>query len=274
MKKEKKLSKKASVKVWTVASKFQPNLSKNTSYDEAWEIIATEGELEGEIETSRLNQTKFILYRGEEQLKVYELGNIFKDGDYDWTIIYKTVCEDIVARRLYKKPKLSKKAQKAKDEEIAKLTAERKLREEQEDQAMLKEQQKQPEPEQSKEELKRLKFNLKMKIKTWTKKGKDVTELEAELDELNKKLETKKTQKSTKKNLDKKSSQKQHLEESIQEISQKVTKVSVKEKSSVKSKVNTSTDCIKSEISKSPKDDVKSKKTASQKKIKSTENNS
>ena len=273
-KKEKKLSKKASAKVWGVAAKFRPNLSKNTSYDEAWEIIATEGELEGDIEANKYGMTQFTLYRGEEVLHVYDLGVVFRDGDWDWTTIYKTVCEDVVARRLYKKPKLSKKAQKQKDEEIAKLAAERKLREEQEEQAMLKEQQKQPEPEQSKEELKRLKSNLKMRIKVWLRKGKDVTELEAELAELNRKLESKKTPKPTKKNLDKKSSQKQHLEEHIQEISQKATKVSAKEKSSVKSKINTSTDCIKSKISKSPKGDVKSKKTSSQKKIKSAENNS
>lgn len=256
MKKEKKLSKKASAKVWGVAAKFCPNLSKNTSYDEAWEIIATEGELEGDIEANKYGMTKFTLYRGEEVLHVYDLGVVFRDGDWDWTTIYKTVCEDVVARRLYKKPKLSKKAQKQKDEEIAKLAAERKLKEEQEEQAMLKEQQKHPEQEQSKEELKRLKFNLKMKIKTWLKKGKDVTELEAELDELNKKLESKKNPKSTKKNLDKKSSQKPDFPEIKQEISQKVTKVSAKEKSPVKSKINTS------------KDDVISKK-----KIKSKKNN-
>ena len=251
MKKEKKLSKKASAKVWGVAAKFCPNLSKNTSYDEAWEIIATEGELEGDIESNKYGMTKFTLYRGEEILKVYDLGVVFRDGDWDWTTIYKTVCEDVVARRLYKKPKLSKKAQKQKDEEIAKLAAERKLKEELEEQVMLKEQQKQPEPEQSKEELKRLKFNLKMKIKTWLKKGKDVAELEVELDEINKKLEAKKI----KKNHDEKSSQKQHLEEHIQEISSKMTKSTSKEKSPVKSK-----------ISKSPKGDVKSKKNAPQKK--------
>lgn len=245
-KKEKKLSKKASAKVWGVAAKFRPNLSKNTSYDEAWEIIATEGELEGDIEANKYGMTKFTLYRGEEVLHVYDLGVVFRDGDWDWTTIYKTVCEDIVARRLYKKPKLSKKAQKQKDEEIAKLAAERKLREEQEEQAMLKEQQKQPEQEQTKEELDRLKFNLKMKIKNWTKKGKDVTELEAELKEINEKIASKKETKKSKKNLDKKSSQKQHLEERIQEISQKTTKVSAKEKSTVKSKISKSPKKIKS----------------------------
>ena len=258
MKKEKKLSKKASAKVWGVAAKFQPNLSKNTSYDEAWEIIATEGELEGEIDVNKWGQGKFTLYRGEEVLKVYELDVIFRDGDWDWTTIYKTVCEDVVARRLYKKPKLSKKAQKQKDEEVARLAQERKLKEELEEQAMLKEQQKQPELEQTKEELDRLKFNLKMKIKNWTKKGKDVSELESELKEINEKIASKKESKKSKKNLDKTSSQKQHLEAHIQEISQKVTKVSSKEKSSVKSKINTSTDCIKSKVNTST-DCIKSK---------------
>ena len=236
MKKEKKLSKKASAKVWGVAAKFHPNLSKNTSYDEAWEIIATEGELEGEIDANKYGQGKFTLYRGEEVLKVYELDVIFRDGDWDWTTIYKTVCEDVVARRLYKKPKLSKKAQKQKDEEIARLAQERKMQEELEEQAMLKEQQKQPEQEQTEEELKRLKSNLKMRIKVWERKGKDATELNEELKMLEGKLAEKKANKNSKKNLDKKPSQKQHLDEHIQEISKKVNKVSPKEKSLEKSK--------------------------------------
>lgn len=242
MKKDKKLTKKASVKVWNVASKFHPNLSKNTSYDEAWEIIAKEGDLEGEIETSRFNQTKFILYRGEEQISIYELGAIFKDGDYDWTAIYKTVCEDVVARRLYKKPKLSKKAQKAKDEEIAKQVQARKLKEAQEEAIMVKEQQTKPEPEQTKEELDRLKFNLKMKIRNWAKKGKDVAELEEKLTELETKIKAKK-------NVNKKSKEKPQNSAHIQEISEKMTKSISKEKSSVKSK-----------ISKSSNGGVKSKK--------------
>ena len=229
MKKEKKLSKKVSAKVWGVAAKFQPNLSKNTSYDEAWEIIAAEGELEGEIETSRFNQTKFILYRGEEQLKVYELGNIFKDGDYDWTAIYKPVCEDVVARRLYKKPKLSKKAQKAKDEEIAKQVQVRKIKEEQEAKT-LKEQQNYSESYLSKEELDRLKFNLKMKIKNWTKKGKDISELEKELEEINVKIQSKKKLKKSDKNIGDIYSQKPNLSSQISKINTKVNKVSSKEK--------------------------------------------
>lgn len=224
---KKKLAKKASVKVWTVASKFQPNLSKNTSYDEAWEIIANEGDLEGEIETSRFNQTKFILYRGEEQLKVYELGNIFKDGDYDWTAIYKTVCEDVVARRLYKKPKLSKKAQKAKDEEIAKQIQIRKEKEQKEEAERLKEEAKTESYEHTPiTELRRLRDNLKMRIWDWKKKNKDITPLEIELAPIEQEIQARKNAK------------KPNLSSQISKIDTKVNKVSQKEKSPLKSKKN------------------------------------
>lgn len=225
MKQEKKMSKKASAKIWNVASKFKTNLSKNTSYDEAWEIIAEAGDLECSIYTNKLNHTKFTLYRGDEVISEYDLNNVFEEGDYDWTVIYKTVLDDIVARRLYKKQKISKRSQKKKDEVPTKQIKEckPKIKEETEKSNGDIEQ------PQSKEELKRLKFNLKMKIKNWSNKGKDVSELRNELDILENKLKS-----------SGKSTEKPILSSHIQEISNKVTKVSQKEKKSLKSKENKS----------------------------------
>ena len=63
---EKKLTKKASSKIYNVVIKFQPKASKLITYDEAWEVIANEGNLEGEVETKRNGDTKFILYKNDE----------------------------------------------------------------------------------------------------------------------------------------------------------------------------------------------------------------
>lgn len=229
MKKEKKMTKKASVKVWKIASQFQSNLSKNTSYDEAWEVIASNAELEGDIVSNKYGQVKFTLFRGEEVIDTYDFPGAFKDGDFDWNTIYKTVVENVVARRLYKVKKLGKRAQKKKDEEVAKLAKQRKELELQEEQMMLEQQQ--PKPEQSKEELKRLKFNLKMKIKHWTNKGKNTFELMKELQEIESKLKTFKQ-------LDEKSSQKHDFPAISKEISTKVKKSSSKDKKLVKSNKN------------------------------------
>ena len=161
MKKEKKMTKKASVKVWKIASKFQPSISKNITFDEAWEIIAKEGNLEGAIETNRNRVTVFKLYKNDDVIDTYNFPDSFKEGDWDWNTIYKTVLEDVISRRLYKTKKSNK----------------------QQIQKPIKSQ-------ESKEDLKRLKFNLKMKIKHWANKGKDVSELIKELQELESKLKS------------------------------------------------------------------------------------
>jgi hypothetical protein len=35
-----------------------------------------------------------------------------KQGDYDWNRIYKEVLEDIIKKKLYKRPKVSKRSKK------------------------------------------------------------------------------------------------------------------------------------------------------------------
>ena len=167
---EKKLTKKASSRIYNVVIKFQPKASKLITYDEAWEIIAKEGNLEGGLNTKRTGETIFTLYKNDEIIHEYNLTGTFKKdiGDWDWTTIYKTVLDDVVSRRLYKNNKI-KKSKKQIDKPIL------------------------PEKSLDKksidvDELKRLKFNLKMKIKNWTLKGKDTEELKKELSDIENKL--------------------------------------------------------------------------------------
>lgn len=175
MKQEKKLTKKASSRIYNVVIKFQPKASKLITYDEAWEVIANEGNLEGEVETKRNGDTKFILYKNDEIIHTYNLTGTFKPeiGDWDWTTIYKTVLEDVISRRLYKNAKKGKKKLEKP------VSIEKPLSKKEEKVIDI-------------EELKRLKFNLKMKIKNWTLKGKDTKELEKELSDIENKLKSNK----------------------------------------------------------------------------------
>lgn len=171
MKQEKKLTKKASSRIYNVVIKFQPKASKLITYDEAWEVIANEGNLEGEVETKRNGDTKFILYKNDEIIHTYNLTGTFKPeiGDWDWTTIYKTVLEDVISRRLYKNAKKSKKKLEKP------VSIEKPLSKKEEKVIDIK-------------ELRRQRDNLSVKIWDWKKKGKDVTELENKLHQLKEEL--------------------------------------------------------------------------------------
>lgn len=177
---EKKLTKKASSKIYNVVIKFQPKASKLITYDEAWEVIAKEGNLEGELETKRNGVTKFILYKNDEVVHEYDLTGTFKPeiGDWDWTTIYKTVLEDVVSRRLYKNVKIKKsKKSLEKPTSIEKPISKKESPKKEEKVIDIK-------------ELRRQRDNLSVKIWDWKKKGKDVVELEKKLEQLKEELKS------------------------------------------------------------------------------------
>lgn len=171
-----KYTKKATARIITEVLKLNPKVSKLTTLDqaytmlmEAWDIELSIGESNG-ITNCSLYRDDFIVYN-------WEFENIFdyKIGDWDWDVIYKKVLEDIIKNKLYKRPKLTKKKQKELDEQRKKQ----------------KELDEQPEiiPEKPKEtptpqELRKRRDNLSMKIRNWKKKGKDISELEKELNEI------------------------------------------------------------------------------------------
>jgi FtsZ-binding cell division protein ZapB len=132
----------------------------------------TEWDLELSVETKKT--TICQLYRDNETVYKWEFDDIFNEGDWDWNVIYKTTLEDIIKLKLYKRPKLTKKQLKQK-EEAKKL--EEKTKQEKQKPVVL---------QLSIEDLKKKRSNLSAKISNYRKQGKDVTSLEHEMDEIRK----------------------------------------------------------------------------------------
>lgn len=124
-----KYTRKASARIIKEILKFKPKVPGNTTFDQAFTILMEEWDLEMSIKRQYTGETICQLYRDEETVKewVYEndIAWIEKDGDWDWNIIFKDVLEDIIKLKLYKRPKLGKRAQKKQDEKVAKLKEER-----------------------------------------------------------------------------------------------------------------------------------------------------
>ena len=105
-----KESKKIPAKIYSFVEAIKPGISKNTSYDEAWDIIAEYGGLDGEVRsTHQTKQTRFILMRGEKEICDFDWDNkeVFKEseGDWDWTKIFSEVIEYVMKNKIVKKPR-------------------------------------------------------------------------------------------------------------------------------------------------------------------------
>ena len=108
--KHQKLSKKANTYVYGHVIKIDPKVSKNITYDGAYEILMEKWGMEGSIAyICKKNVTIFKVFRDEELIKEYEMYDVFEDGDWDWTTIYKTVLEDILKHKLFKPAKKTRK---------------------------------------------------------------------------------------------------------------------------------------------------------------------
>lgn len=107
-----KMSKKVNSYVLNQVLKIDSKVSKNTTYDMAYEILMENWDMYGSIETQRDRKTKFKLYREDEIIKIYEWDNIFNEGNWDWTNLYRDVLEDIIKNKLYKPIKKKKRSLK------------------------------------------------------------------------------------------------------------------------------------------------------------------
>ena len=176
-----KYTKKATAKIFAEVLKVDPKASKLTSLDQAYVILMTHWDLELSIYKPLREPTKVALFRDDLIVKEWKFENGWddKEGDFDWNTIYKDTLEDIIKHKLYKRPKLGKRAQKKYEEEVAKAKVELEKQEKIEDIPPIK-----PEPELSLEQLKKKKDNISAKLSMWKRKGKDVTELQKEYDEI------------------------------------------------------------------------------------------
>ena len=120
-----KISKKCTADILKHVQKIEPNISKNTTWDEAWNILSEAWEFEADLFHTVKEKTVFTLYRDGLLVETYKLGDMWDDkvGDFNYTDIFKSVLDNITKRRLYKRPKLGKRAQKKYDEEVEKAKA-------------------------------------------------------------------------------------------------------------------------------------------------------
>lgn len=120
-----KISKKCTADILKHVQKIEPTISKNTTWDEAWDILSQAWEFEADLTHTIKEKTVFTLYRDGLLVETYKLGDMWDEvkGDFNYTDIFKTVLDNITKRRLYKRPKLGKRAQKKYDEEVEKAKA-------------------------------------------------------------------------------------------------------------------------------------------------------
>ena len=173
-----KYTKKASARILKEVLKVNPKASGFTTLDQAFVILMTEWDMEMNIEESN-NITTCTLIRDDDKPKTWEFKDAWdeKIGDWDWNTIYKTVLEDIIKGRLYKRPKLGKRALKKIEKEKAEaaLKAHKEIEKKQKEENEIK----------LLENLKRRKGNLQVKKSDWKKKGKDISGIEKEIEDIN-----------------------------------------------------------------------------------------
>lgn len=126
-----KISKKCTADILKHVQKIEPTISKNTTWDEAWDILSQAWEFEADLAHTIKDKTIFTLYRDGLAVATYKLGDMWdeKTGDFNYTDIFRTVLDDVTKRRLYKRAKLGKRAQKEYDEKVAKAKKSRMVQE-------------------------------------------------------------------------------------------------------------------------------------------------
>ena len=110
-----KLSKKATADIISFVLAINPNHSKLTSYDEAWDIISEYGGITGNLYTGKnkkQSKTKFELIKESNDSIIYTFEwdnkDVFCDGDWDWTKIFREVIDYIIKNKVIKKPRKKK----------------------------------------------------------------------------------------------------------------------------------------------------------------------
>ena len=108
-----KYTKKANATVMKQVLKVNPKASGRTTFDQAYVILMTEWDLEGDL-VSTTTETTFKVWRDGEvcHTLTWTKKESFneKEGDWNWDLIYKDVLQTIIKDKLYKRPKIGKRA--------------------------------------------------------------------------------------------------------------------------------------------------------------------
>lgn len=159
-----KLTKKATQKIIELVQAIKPGTGKNTSFDEAWDIISEYVGIEIEMTCDIKDNTIIVLYKEDKEIGRLNINNSYirEKGDWDWNIIYKDIIEYMMKNKIVKKPKAKKSiVATATNNNIYNIKSNDGITDEV-------------------QQLRKKKSSLYQKIREWKKKGKDVSELEKE----------------------------------------------------------------------------------------------
>lgn len=160
-----KLTKKATQKIIELVQSIKPGTGKNTSFDEAWDIISEYVGIEIKMTCDIKDNTIIVLYKEDKEIGRLNVNNSYirEKGDWDWNIIYKDIIEYMIKNKIVKKPRVQIKKSNV-------ATTANNIYNIKSNDGITDEVQ----------QLKKKKSSLYQKIREWKKKGKDVSELEKE----------------------------------------------------------------------------------------------
>ena len=197
------MSKKVSAKIWTLVNNIEPGVSKNLSWDQAWEKLSTWGGFEGGVETKANGTTLMDIWIGDTKVKVLAIKDGWneKEMDWNWDQVFGQTLDYIFGEGLIKKPRARRKDAKVQTVKKAIVNRSKTAQIAQETEKVSnsiaaaeqarknKEFEQQWYSEKNLEDMRKRLGNLSVKKSDWKKKGKDVSEIEVMMEEFKEKIE-------------------------------------------------------------------------------------
>ena len=197
------MSKKVSAKIWTLVNNIEPGVSKNLSWDQAWEKLSDWGGFEGGVETKADGTTLFDVWIEGVKVKVLTITNGWneKERDWNWDQVFGQALDYIFDEGIIKKPRARRKDAKTKEVKKAVInrtkTAQISKQTEELSNSIAEQEKAQNKrvfeaqwySEKNLADMKKRLNNLSVKKSDWKKKGKDVSEIEKMMNEFKEKIE-------------------------------------------------------------------------------------
>ena len=196
------MDRKVNTKIWALVNNIEPGVSKNLTWSDAWEKLAEWGGFEGAVDTKADGSTIMDIWIDGVKIKTLDIKDGFdkKEMDWNWDQVFGQTLDYIFDEGLIKKPRARRKDAKVqsvrkavinrtKTAQISKQTDELAKSIEEEIEAQNKRDfEAQWYSTKNLEDLKKRLGNLSVKKSDWSKKGKDVSELERMMNEFREKI--------------------------------------------------------------------------------------
>lgn len=112
---DEKYTKKANTYILKEVLKINPKVSSKITYDQAFVILMDEWNMDIGITANDIS-VKCDIFRDDNIIETFIWNNpdAYKSdtAEFNFTFIYKTILEHIIKKKLYKRPKISKRKSK------------------------------------------------------------------------------------------------------------------------------------------------------------------